>query len=186
MIDLINQRSSHGKLVAPGPSAEQVKIITQAAVRAPDHAWLRPTYFITVADEEREALNQAFYRHTLATGGTPAQLEKAASMANRAPMLLIAVCRQQMHAKVPQWEQVATTCVALAYSQLTAESLGFGTIWRTGAMADSDAVRELLKLKANEKIVGFLYIGSKSGAEKTRPESANELPVVSLSNLLND
>lgn len=186
MIDLLTTRSSHANLVEPAPTSEQLQSIVQAARRAPDHAWLRPTRFVTVAGGEREQLNDAFRRHAQLTGGTLAQIDKAATMANRAPLLIIAISSHVAHAKVPKWEQVATSSIALAYSQLAAESLGFGTIWRTGDMATSQVVRQLLHLADNEQIIGFLYIGTKQGSDKQRPEMADVLPVSTLSECLND
>lgn len=187
MIEFLAERNSHAALVEPAPTPEQLQQILMAATRAPDHGWLRPTRFITVQGNEREALNGAFKAHAKNDGcATDAQINKAGSMANRAPLILIAICRTVESAKVPQWEQVATTSVALSYSQLAAESLGFGTIWRTGAMAESKVIRQFLQLGEDEAIVGFLYVGSMNGEPKKRPECANLLPIQSLSELLSN
>lgn len=187
MIEFLAERNSHAALVEPAPTPEQLQKILMAATRAPDHGWLRPARFITVQGDERDELNSAFRAHAQKDGcATDAQINKAGAMANRAPLILIAICRTVESEKVPRWEQVATTSVALSYSQLAAESLGYGTIWRTGAMAESTVIRRFLKLDDDESIVGYLYVGSPHGEPKKRPECANLLPIHSLSELLSN
>ena len=41
-------RNSPRKLTLPMPSEDQMKLVYKAALRAPDHAWLRPSRFIQV------------------------------------------------------------------------------------------------------------------------------------------
>ena len=41
-------RNSPRELTTPFPSRDEMQEIYQAALRAPDHAWLRPTRFIEV------------------------------------------------------------------------------------------------------------------------------------------
>ena len=44
----IQQRNSARILIDPKPSDDELNEIYKAALRAPDHAWLRPTKFIQV------------------------------------------------------------------------------------------------------------------------------------------
>jgi nitroreductase len=44
--------------------------------------------------------------------------------------------------------------------QMAAVAQGFNGIWRSGALTDSPVVRDALNCGANDKIVGFLYIGT--------------------------
>ena len=44
----ILNRNSPRELSKPHPSKEEMEIIYQAALRAPDHAWQRPSRFIQV------------------------------------------------------------------------------------------------------------------------------------------
>ena len=48
MNDALNNilnRNSHRKLTEPVPSQDEMDLVFQAALRAPDHAWLRPSSF---------------------------------------------------------------------------------------------------------------------------------------------
>ena len=50
-------RNSPRELTAPIPSKDEMHEIYQAALRAPDHAWLRPSRFIEVTGKGLEKLN---------------------------------------------------------------------------------------------------------------------------------
>lgn len=186
MTDFLTARNSHAKLVDPGPSSAQLVEILSAGARAPDHAWLRPTRLITAMGNERDLLNEAFVAHACANHASAAQIEKAERMALRAPLVIMAVCEPKNHPKVPHWEQLASTSLALGYCQLACESMGYGTMWRTGEMASSARVKQVLKLPDSATIVGFLYVGTKSGADKKLPDVATTLPSITLTDWLND
>ena len=54
MNDALNNilnRNSHRKLTEPVPSQDEMDLVFQAALRAPDHAWLRPSSFIEIQGE---------------------------------------------------------------------------------------------------------------------------------------
>ena len=42
----ILERNSHRNLIDPIPSKDEMEQVYQAALRAPDHAWVRPSSFI--------------------------------------------------------------------------------------------------------------------------------------------
>ena len=44
-IDNITTRNSARELIEPHPSAQEMETVFEAALRAPDHAWLRPSKF---------------------------------------------------------------------------------------------------------------------------------------------
>ena len=50
-LENILSRNSPRELSMPIPSAEEMEQVYQAALRAPDHAWQRPSRFIEVKGE---------------------------------------------------------------------------------------------------------------------------------------
>ena len=56
----ILERNSPRELSEPYPSKEEMEIIYQAALRAPDHAWQRPSRFIQVTGKGLKKLSSAF------------------------------------------------------------------------------------------------------------------------------
>ena len=59
-IDNILTRVSPIELTLPHPSDEQMEIVYKAALRAPDHAWLRPSRFIQVTGDGIARLSNIF------------------------------------------------------------------------------------------------------------------------------
>ena len=59
-LENILNRNSPRELSEPYPSQEEMEIIFQAALRAPDHAWLRPSRFIQVSGKGLEKLSSIF------------------------------------------------------------------------------------------------------------------------------
>jgi nitroreductase len=62
---------------------------------------------------------------------------------------------------------------------LAANALGFGSIWLTGANAYDDYVRGELGLDHNERIIGFIFLGTPSIDIPPRPipEVSNYLTI---------
>ena len=56
-------RNSISKLSDPYPSKDEMELVYQSALRAPDHAWLRPSKFIQVTGDGLEKLSQIFVNY---------------------------------------------------------------------------------------------------------------------------
>ena len=81
----ILERNSHRQLDLPVPSIEEMKKVYQAALRAPDHAWLRPSSFIEIQGKGLDKLSKAFvdFAEENITNLLPEKLEKYKNSENR-------------------------------------------------------------------------------------------------------
>ena len=52
---------------------------------------------------------------------------------------------------------------------LAAPALGYGAVWKTGAAAYDPTVKLALGLNVDDDIVGFLYIGTRTGGSSPFP-----------------
>tara|TARA_B100000959_G_C14817375_1_gene556375 strand:+ start:369 stop:923 length:555 start_codon:yes stop_codon:yes gene_type:complete len=176
-LDALHTRISAPRLGEPAPTPEQLKNIYKAAFRAADHGLLRPWRFLVIREESREKLGRLFLQAALLDD--PAMSEdKQQKLANnplRAPLLLISIGSYQAHPKVPQVEQDLSAGAATQNMLLAAFAQGIGAMWRTGSMAYNDTVRQGLGLAEQEKIIGFLYLGTAIGPGKSLadPDSAD-------------
>ena len=59
----ILNRVSARELSSPYPNTDEMELIYKAALRAPDHAWLRPSTFIEVKDEALDKLSKIFVKY---------------------------------------------------------------------------------------------------------------------------
>lgn len=171
-LELLKQRNSAPRLVAPAPSESELEQMWQAALRAPDHARLTPWRFVVIAGEARQRLGELFVEagRRRDPDATAEQLERFRGHPLRAPLLIAVVARLQQHPKVPEVEQLLSAGCAAHALLLSAEALGYAGVWRTGDHAYDDHVAAGLGLSPDERLVAWLYIGSREGAPKPLPQ----------------
>jgi len=160
------------ELVGPGPNAEEMDRILTIAARIPDHGKLHPWRFVTVGDEQRDAL-EAVLREALAAenpDATDAHFEKEHEFAHYAGQLVVLVSAPVEDHKIPVWEQQLSCGAAGMNLLLGAHALGYVAGWVTGWRAYSDHVRRAL-CGPGERIAGFIFIGhpSRELEERDRP-----------------
>ncbi|MDX5299019.1 MAG: nitroreductase [Gammaproteobacteria bacterium] len=156
------ERCSQPRLQAPAPSGDVLETIMACALRAPDHALLRPWRYLLVEGGARQALGDVF--EAAGVAATPdmdaGQREKLRAMPLRAPLLILPIACLQTHPKVPMIEQELSAAVGVGYVLLALQAAGFGGVWRTGDMAYSPQVHRALGLADHERLLGFLYAGT--------------------------
>ena len=169
--NILNRRSSK-KLVLPYPSEDEMRIVYKAALRAPDHAWLRPSRFIQVTGDGLVKLSKIFqeFARDNINNLNDTILEKYKNAPFRAPMVIILISNIRIHPKVPEIEQMLSTAAATQNILLALNALGYGGIWRTGKFALNEIVAKYLGLDDNQKVLGYLYVGKTSGSLKKIPQ----------------
>ena len=167
----IHQRQSIGHLVEPAPNAEQLEKAFQAALTAPDHHRLKPTRFVVIPEDQREAFGELLSQALADTGQTEtAQLERVKNHPYRAPLLVLALTKFVDHPKVPYFEQTLSTGAAIQNFLLSLQSQGFATMWRSGAVVESNHFKHALNLSDDDLISGIIYIGTAFKAISPRAE----------------
>ena len=169
MVDILSamtQRVSNPRLKEPVPSRSELEQMFRCAVRAPDHGKLRPWRFIVLQGNALDRLGDAFVETQPDLDEVKQQRLRAKP--KRAPMIIVAVAKiDANHNKVPVWEQQVAVGIAVQNIQLAAQAMGYGSMWRTGAITDEAAVKAHLGLAPNEQIIAFLYMGTVDGAPRT-------------------
>ena len=163
MLSAIHDRVSAAKLSEPGPGSDALEVILSAGVRAPDHGRLRPWRFIVIERDGRERfanlLGLAMRKRDPAADD--AALERERAKALRAPVLVVvAAAVIWEHPKIPAIEQILAVGAAVQNMILASQALGFGTMWKTGALAYDPVVKEGLGLLPTDQIVAVLHLGT--------------------------
>ena len=170
-LDNILNRVSSRELSLPHPSTEEMALVYKAALRAPDHAWLRPSSFIEVKGDGLNKLSKVFEDYALTIPNIEEiRVNKYKEAPFRAPMIVILVNTFTEHPKVPAIEQKLSTAAAAQNIMLCLHAQGYGAIWRTGKLAFNEKISKNLGLNPNQEILGFLYIGTNSGKNKKIPD----------------
>ncbi|MBE0368192.1 NAD(P)H nitroreductase [Pseudoalteromonas aurantia] len=159
-IELLTTRQSDSNLSFPGPSQAQLEIIKKAALKVPDHGSLKPWRFILVEGDDRDKLGDIYYQAAVEEQQEERIINRARALPQRAPMLIIAICPFQEHPKVPRIEQIESAACSVFAMQQAAFAQHLSGVWRTGYFAQSPKVKALLGMKAEDEIVGYLYLGT--------------------------
>ena len=173
---LANRRSvKPDKLLAPGPDPEQLAAILKIATRVPDHKKLAPWRFIAFEGDARAEVGEVFAKACVAEEKQPPSdvrldMERARFM--RAPFVLGVISQIKPRPGAPEWEQILSAGAACFSVCLAANAMGFGTSWITEWVAYSPTVRSALQLGENERVAGFIHIGTpaETPSDRDRPD----------------
>ncbi|NVK23130.1 MAG: nitroreductase [Kangiellaceae bacterium] len=171
-IETLINRVSCGRLTQPAPSKEHMDLLFQAALRAPDHKGLKPWQYLVYSGSNALCeLGEAFLKASVAQDPELPldKQQRMQSLPHRAPMVVIAVAKNNGHEKVPHIEEVVSTGAGVQSLLLGAYELGYGAYWRTGPLAYNERLKPLLGLEADDTIVGFIYLGTPEITMKAKP-----------------
>ena len=162
------------ELTVPGPSAAEIDTLLTIASRVPDHGKLTPWRFIVFEGEARLSAGVALADIFRADrpDATADQLEFERRRLARAPLVIAVVSRAAPHVKIPEWEQLMSAAASAMLLVTAAHALGYAASWLTEWYAYDRRVLDRLGLAENERIVGFVHIGTpaKPPEDRDRPK----------------
>jgi nitroreductase len=161
------------ELIGPGPSADELERILTIAARIPDHGKLHPWRFVTVAENQRDALAALLHRALREENpdATEAHHQKEDQFAHYAGQLVVLVSAPVENHKIPVWEQQLSSGAAGMNLLMAAHALGYVAGWVTGWRAYSERVRAAF-CAPGERIAGFVFIGHPAREIEERPRPA--------------
>lgn len=158
---LLSRHSLGGKhLGEPGPDEAALRLMAEAALRAPDHGGLAPFRFKVVSGAARERLAALFERAAEAAGKEAAEARIDGDRARRAPVTVAVVARIDMgHPVVPAHEQWAAVGGAIANFLNAAHALGFAGKMLSGRKVRQPAIQAAF-CEQGETLVGWMSLGT--------------------------
>ena len=175
-IELLKVRRSvkPREMTAPGPSASELETILTIAARVPDHGKLTPWRFIVFEGDARlragDIIAKVFAQKN--PQAAPSDIEAEKKRLTDAPLVIAVVSFTRPHPKVPAWEQELSAGASAMNIVTAATALGYGACWLTGWFAFDRDVLDGFGLKADEKLAGFVHIGTPSKPSEDRPRPA--------------
>jgi nitroreductase len=155
------------EMSGPGPSASELETILTIGSRVPDHGKLTPWRFIVF---EGDIIAQVFAKKNPSAPAADIEVEKRRLM--DAPLVIAVVSFTKPHPKVPAWEQELSAGASAMNIVTAATALGYGANWLTGWFAFDRDVLDGFGLKADEKLAGFIHIGTPAKPAEDRPRPA--------------
>ncbi|GAB4232553.1 MAG: nitroreductase [Methyloligellaceae bacterium] len=175
-LDLLLKRRSvlANNLGPPGPDAAQLEKILTAGARVPDHKKLCPWRFILFEGEARTAFGRVLADACRAAepDSSDIRLQTEAARFERAPVVIAVISRIVDKPGVPEWEQILSAGAVCQNILVAAAAIGFSAQWLTEWYAFDEKVRGALGLAENERVAGFIYIGTakEPPQERVRPK----------------
>ncbi len=161
----------------PGPSRDEIEEILKLAVRVPDHGKIAPWRFIVYSGAVRSEIGEALLKMRLEKEPQLSEelIEVERNRFTRAPLVIGVISTAAPHAKIPEWEQVMSAGAVCLNLLMAANASGYAANWLTEWFAFDEAAFPLLGIKPEEKVAGFIHIGSTDfpNTERPRPELAD-------------
>jgi nitroreductase len=164
------------QLGEPGPDDATLLRMLQSSARVPDHGKRVPFRFLRIAGNARAALGEALVARTRQRDPDAGDgaLEKDRHRFAHAPLVIVVVAvLDPDDEKIPEQERLlsaGSVCFALLQA---AQACGFGATWLTGWPAYDATIGSLLGLQSQERIAGFIHIGTPKleAPERERPDA---------------
>jgi len=173
VLDFLARRRSASALglTEPGPSPAQLADLLRLAARVPDHGKLAPWRFIILEGEAKGAFAAGL--EAIAAGREDGAKLTAKLGKLKVPPMGVAVVSSPRPGDIPEWEQLLSAGAVCTDLLHAATAMGFGANWITDWYAYDDEARALLGLGDNERVAGYVFIGtaSEAPAERVRPDT---------------
>ncbi len=167
-------------LCEPGPTASELDELIRIAARVPDHGKLGPWRFFIFEGQARYRFGleiaHIFQKKNSAASEDRVLFERNRLM--RAPTVVCITSNVAPEQKPPVWEQQLSAGAACQTMLIAATAMGYGAQWLTEWYSYDRDVDRVLRLGDNERVAGFLYLGTAPGESKERQRAKWEDRVV--------
>lgn len=168
-------RRSAKYVQAPGPTADELALILQAAVCAPDHGAVRPWRFKLIQGADIPALIDVGIQAGLAAGSPLPEhkIQTARKWLAKVPVMIAVGCAPDPRGRIREQESLLSVGAAVMNMLNAAHSLGYCGFWSTGMGTYLEGVGEALGFDALDmRFMGYVSIGTPIDPlpEKQRPD----------------
>ncbi|MDX2302954.1 MAG: nitroreductase [Microscillaceae bacterium] len=168
-VEMINNLIKNRRSVFPpqysGQKIDQdiVLQILENANWAPTHKHTEPWRFIVL--EGAAIQKMAEFQADLYKKNTPsdkldeAKFAKLSQNPLSASHIIAILMKRDSDRSIPEIEEICAVACAVQNMYLTAAAYGIGAYWSTGGLTYEEKGREFLGLQADEKLLGFFFLG---------------------------
>jgi nitroreductase len=165
-------------LSEPAPNADELDALIKLAARVPDHGKIGPWRFVVIDGDARGRAGtalEAVIRND--EGVDDARRDFVRDWFKRAPTCVMVVSAPRPNPKVPEWEQILSAGAVCFNLLLAAHALGYAGSWLTEWPAFDERARTALGLSTEERIAGFVYLGTPTmgAAERVRADISSRI-----------
>ena len=140
----------------------KIETLLEHAHWAPNHGKTEPWFFKVFAGEGLKKLAEAQARMYKELSGENF-VEKKYNKLGKRPLQashVIAICMKRgSNPKIPELEEIEAVSAAVQNLWLSATAMGLAGYWSSGGVTYKDEMRDWLGLGAEDKCLGFFYLG---------------------------
>ena len=157
-------------MVPPAPTEAEVMALLTIAARVPDHGKLEPWRFVLLTRPALARLADLGEARARETGGDADKVAKGRGQFDRAMIAVAVIFSPKPSDKAPEFEQLLSAGALCQNLLNAAEAAGWAANWITGWPAHDPIWGErALGLGAQERVAGFIYLGSEGAPVPDRP-----------------
>ncbi len=164
MLDVIRSRRSIAKMKPDPVPRALIEQLLEAAVWSPNHRVTEPWQFFVLEGQAKRRfaeIRRESRRKALPNPNAPeaqAALDKGYTDTMKTPVIIVVTSNLIEDPELREEDVWATYGAAYAF-MLGAWANGLGTYFRTGGIRDDPALRELLGLPEQRRVIGIIYAG---------------------------
>ena len=163
---LRNRRSIYPAMYSDVPVDDAIiKTMLENANWAPTHKLTEPWRFVVFKGEGLKKLavfQSELYKELSTAAGNfdVSKFEKLATKPLMASHIIAIGMKRDPKGLVPEVEEIAAVACAVQNMYLTAAAHGIGCYWGSGGITYKEEAKSFFGLGAEDKLLGFLYIGN--------------------------
>jgi nitroreductase len=142
---------------------ENVEKWLEMANWAPNHKLTEPWRFVVFSEKSLSDLvdshKELYLSKTPPEAINEAKLAKFDVVQEKTSHILAIVCQLDQAKRLPEWEEIAATAMAVQNLYLAMDAFDICGYWSTGNGTNSPKMRELLTLSESQVHLGWLYLG---------------------------
>jgi len=140
------------------------------ANHAPTHRLTEPWRFKVITGEKLGALGDllaSLYKEKVSEEKFSEMKYKKTAQKPRQSSHVIAICMERdAEERIPEWEEIAATSMAVQNIWLSASAYGIGAYWSSPSIVSSLACHHFLNLGKGQRCLGFLFMGYHKAPEQ--------------------
>ncbi|OED39583.1 nitroreductase [Flavobacteriaceae bacterium (ex Bugula neritina AB1)] len=152
-------------------SKEFINVLLENANYAPSHKLTEPWRFKVLQGEVKNKLgnflSDTYTKITPEDRFSPFKHKKIKNNCNAASAIIVICMQRDTKARVPEWEEIASTAMAVQNMWLTCSANDIGCYWSSPELINY--MGDFFNFEEEERCLGFFYIGNYDKEEITIP-----------------
>lgn|SRR5690606_4024755 len=150
---------------------EEVGELLEAARYAPTHKLTEPWRFHVILGQAKNNVAAQVREYVENRTGDPEKGLRMKEKFDQSQIVIVVAFQRDARERLPEWEEIASTAMAVQNIWIYADSLGMGGYWSTGAPA-VEALTRIVDLQDGEKVLGLFFLGRHDHIPRTRPSKS--------------